>query len=84
MDGETKKGTRPKWYKAGIAVYVVFVVLFFGWLGWMVLTGEQEGPIPQKYEPGIFIGFMAVVAGVVVITIMELALRIIRFFTEKR
>ena len=71
------KFKRPAWLKSIIILFVCYVVLLFGWLGWMVITGEGEGPIPEKYKKVIGICLIIVACGPFVIVGVDLCTRFI-------
>ena len=50
MGEENNEYKRPKWLKRTGLIFVIFVIVLFSWLGFMVLTGEEDGPIPEKYK----------------------------------
>ena len=75
---ENGKTGRPRWFKIVIILFVCYTVCVFAWLGFLVMTGDQEGPIPEKYSTAAAVCVSIVILGPFCIVILDVSIKIIR------
>jgi hypothetical protein len=78
MEENKKKAGRPAWFKIIIILFVCYTVCVFLWLGWMVMTGEKDDAIPEKFGTPAIICITIVFFGPFLIVGLDLSIKIIR------